>query len=123
MEKEAFKKLMLQMVYFLGAYMKEFIIPKVKEAFDKSKAVFVEALWDSMKDDLHEQVKSAVEYIERFFNTPEYEIKEKAILDIVFNNIELPLLAKPFKPIIRNMLKSKIREVIKSTIKKLNQQV
>ena len=123
MKKEAFKKLMLQMVYFLGAYMKEFIIPKVKEAFDKSKAVFVEALWDSMKDDLHEQVKSAVEYIERFFNTPEYEIKEKAILDIVFNNIELPLLAKPFKPIIRNMLKNKIREVIKSTIKKLNQQV
>jgi len=106
--------------FYLLAYAKTFLLPKVKEAFQKGKEQFIQTLWNSIKDEATEQVQTATEFVLRFFDSPSFKQKEEEILDVVFKNIKLPFILKPLKPLLRRMLKEKFEKLIKENIKKLN---
>lgn len=100
-------------------YCKEKFGPQIKESFKKAWQSFVDTLWDSVKDDFKAEITSTVQFIEHFFGTPDYKEKEEAIIDVLMKNVELPLVLRPFKGLLKSILRNKIRKLIEKTIKKL----
>jgi UDP-galactopyranose mutase len=95
-------------------------MPILKETFEKTKTYFINLLWDSVKEEFTCRVKSTVEFIETFFESPDYKEKEKAVIDTLFKNVNLPLFLKPFKPLLKKILKKKLRKLVEKYLKKLD---
>lgn len=93
--------------------------------WERLRGVFVKT-WDSVKEKLWNEIKEevracALELIldaETFLTSVEAQQKEKLIIDILMSKIELPFVLKPFKGLVRKILKSKIEETVQSLIKK-----
>jgi 2-hydroxy-3-keto-5-methylthiopentenyl-1-phosphate phosphatase len=120
MKMQILKEMLKQAWYWVLAYFTQFILPTLKESLSKTKEYFINLLWDSLKDQIIADAKSAVEFVNKYFNSLEYQEKEKDVLDTLFKNINLPLLLRPFKPLIRKMLKDKVHEVVKKYLNKLS---
>lgn len=120
MKMQILKEMLKQAWYWVLAYFTQFILPTLKESLGKTKEYFINLLWDSLKDQIIADAKSAVEFVNKYFNSLEYQEKEKDVLDTLFKNINLPLLLRPFKPLIRKMLKDKVHEVVKKYLDKLS---
>lgn len=101
-------------------YFKDKFGPQIKEGFKKAWQAFVNTLWDSVKDDFKAEVNSTVQFIEYYFNTPDYKEKEEAIINVLMKNVQLPLVLRPFKGLLKNIFRNKLRKLIEKTIKKLN---
>jgi 2-hydroxy-3-keto-5-methylthiopentenyl-1-phosphate phosphatase len=120
MKMQILKEMLKQAWYWVLAYFTQFILPTLKESLSKTKEYFINLLWDSLKDQIIADAKSAVEFVNKYFNSLEYQEKEKDVLNTLFKNINLPLLLRPFKPLIRKMLKDKVHEVVKKYLNKLS---
>ena len=120
MEKRTFKELLIQAGHYILAYFTHYLLPILKEAFLKTKTYFIENLWDMVKDELATQVKSTVVFVEQVMGTPEYKEKEKAVIDTLFKNVHLPLYLKPFRPLVKKILKGKLEKFVSKHLKKLD---
>lgn len=120
MNSEITKQAIKQVWVSLISYLTNFFLPILKRAAEKTKEYFVNILWDMVKEDFAEQAKSTVEFIERFFDSPDYRDKERDIINTLFKNVELPLLLRPFKPFLKKVLKGKIRKLIGKYLRKFN---
>ena len=128
---EIIKKILLEIFYFVKAYFTNYLFPKIKEAFLETKNYFIEfknhfleALWDKVREDLHEHLEMAIQEANEYFASASYEVKEKIVVDYIFDHIHLPLLLRPSKKVAEKMLKKKIRELISDKLdqlQKLNQ--
>lgn len=120
MNKTVLKELIKQAWYYIRAYIVSYLIPILKETLEKTKNYFIDLLWESVKEEFTTKAKVAVDIINEFFNSPDYVEKEKAVIDTLFKNVNLPVLLKPFKPILKKVLNKKIDKVIKKYIAELN---
>ena len=118
--QKAFQKFIAWCWYYLFEYFRTFLFPQIKEAFLEAKDKFLEDLWNRIKDDVHGHAEQAVEHVKKYVESTDYEVREKAALDIIFKKINLPLVLKPFKPLIRHIFKQKIRAFIADSLKKLD---
>lgn len=100
-------------------YITNYIMPKIKEAFEKAKEKFVEILWNEVKEDMELHIKSAIEYIQKFFRSAEYEVKEQVAIDTLFNRVKLPILLKPFKSLLKKTFKKKLKKLISEGLNNL----
>lgn len=112
MNKEILKKALIQAWYFLLAYLKSYLVPSVIEALQKTKEYFISTLWDTVKEDIYANLHSSITFVEEFLESSTYEEKEKAVLDNLFQKVQLPLLLRPFKSVIKSMLKGKLKQLI-----------
>lgn len=120
MNKELFKAMAKQLWAYIFSYFVHYLYPSIKESLIKTYEYFIDCLWDSLKGKFTENIEVAVEYIEKFFNSPAYEEKEKEVMDVLFQNVDLPFVLKPFKPLLKKLLSNKIRALIGKYLKKLN---
>ena len=120
MDKKLLKEMAKQAWYYVLSYFTQYLWPIMKEALVKTKDYFIDILWDSVKDEFNATAKSTVEFIERFFDSPDYKEKEKAVIDTLFRNVDLPLPLKPFKPLLKKILRGKVRKLIGKYLKKLD---
>ena len=120
MDKNSLKEIAKQAGYYILAYFTHYLWPIIKEALLKTKDYFIGILWDSVKDEFTSTAKSTVEFVERFFNSTDYKEKEKTVIDTLFQNVNLPLPLKPFKPLLKKILKNKVRKLIGKYLKKLD---
>lgn len=118
--QKAFQKFVAWCWYYLFEYFRTFLFPQIKEALIRHKDAFLEDLWNSIKDDIHEHAEQAVEYVKKYVESTDYEVREKAALDAIFQKVNLPLVLKPFKPLIRHIFKQKIRAFIADSLRKLD---
>jgi hypothetical protein len=95
-------------------------MPILKETFKKTKDYFINLLWDSLKEEFSANIKSAVEFVDRYFNSLSYKEKEKDVIDTLFKNAKFPVLLRPFKPLLKKILKDKLHEFISKHLKALN---
>lgn len=84
------------------------------EAWDSIK----EKLWDSIKEEIKQCTLELIIDAEAYLTSVETQQKEKLIIDMVVSSMELPLLLRPFKIIIKKILKSKIEETVKNLLSK-----
>lgn len=132
---ELLKKILKETFYFLKAYFTNYLFPIIKdvikdtrenfsEYIEEIKNYFIEALWSRIKDDIHEHLDMAIQEVNTFFASASYEMKEKIIIDYIFDHIHLPLLLRPSKFIAKKIFKKKVHEFIAEKLKdlhKLNQ--
>ena len=114
------KEILNQIKCYIVAYFAHYLAPLLKETLESTKEYFINLLWESVKEEFTCRVKSAVEFIERFFDSPDYKEKEKAVIDTLFKNVNLPLPLKPFKPLLKKILRGKLHKLIEKYLKKLD---
>lgn len=115
MKKEIIKKA----IYFIISYFKVFLLGKIKEAFFKSKDYFISLLWNEIKEDVKGHIKDIAENVESFFKSEEYEFKERIITDALFEKVKLPLLLRPTKPLLKNIIKNEIKKFVGNYLKSI----
>ena len=120
MKNEVIKAVAKQCWYYITAYITHYLVPIIKENALKTKDYFIDLLWNSLKTEFANRAKSATEYIEKFFNSPDYNQKEKEVIDILFRNVNLPLFLKPFRPILKRILHKKVQKLVSKYLKKIN---
>ena len=84
------------------------------EAWEKIK----EFLWTKIKEDVKACAVQIIKDAEAFLTSVEAAEKEEAILDAIMAKIELPLLLKPFKKLVRNIIKGKLEDLVKAALGK-----
>ena len=102
----------------LTAEFKENLLPKVKEAFKEAFKEFLGIFWKYIKDEVILSARRSLKLIAALMTSPEAQEKKEAIVDLIMLKIKLPLLLRPFKGLIRNMVSDKIDEVLKKVIGK-----
>lgn len=117
---EILKEAIIKCYYYIKEYFVSYLFPIIKETFIETKNYFISSLWDKIKENINEQLEMAIQEVEIFYNSASYEIKEKIIIDYIFDNIKLPLLLRPSKFIAKRILKNKIREFITDKLNKLH---
>ena len=100
------------------AYLQAKLFDKVKAAFLKGLAAFRDILWEELKDDIVACAKETVAEAEVFLASEEAETKKELILDAIMIKIELPIVLRPFKGIIRRILKAKLEDLVKDLLAK-----
>ena len=118
MDKQTIKELLKQMWYYISAYFTHYLLPILMDTLNQTKNYFIELLWASVKDEFTRATKSAVKFIERFFDSPSYKEKEEAVIDVLFQNVDLPLVLKPFKPLLKKIFRNKVRRLVEKNLKK-----
>lgn len=122
-KSQLIKKILKEFWFFILAYITDYLFPKIKEIFDKNKDKVLGYLWNEIKDDLKLHITGVIIHVEEFFNSATYEIKEKIIVDSLFEKIKLPLLLKPMKSLLKKILKSKIHAFIQENLKKVHKKI
>lgn len=113
---EALKKLGVQLVNYIKTELWGKVVDAAKEAFK----VFVDELWDSVRDEIHDKLQSAITFINYYFDTEDAKERQEMIIETLMQNIELPILLKPFRGLIKRILRSKLEKVVQEGLKKLN---
>ena len=119
MDKKLLKELIKQAWFQVIAYITHYLLPIIKDALIKTKEYFISLLWETLKEEFTTKAKSAVDLIEKYFNSSDYEEKEKAAIDALMQKVNLPFLLKPFKPILKKVLKGKLKKLVEKYLKKL----
>ena len=120
MFKNAFQKFLAWCWWYFYGYFQAFLFPQIKEAFLEAKDKFLEDLWSRIKDDVHEHAEQAMEHVKEYVESTNYEVREKAAIEAIFKKVNLPIVLKPFKPLIKHIFKQKVRALIADSIKKLD---
>lgn len=89
----------------------------------KLKDLWEVKLREFLKEQLHELVQQAIEEVSKLRDSVEYELKREEIYNTLFDKLNLPWILKPFKWIIKKMLKDEIEKRISDTLEKLRQAI
>ena len=89
----------------------------------KLKDLWVEKLKGYLKEQLEQLAKDAIDEISKLRDTVEYELKREEIYTNIFNNIKLPFFLKPFRGILRNMLKEEVEKRVTGALEALKKSI
>lgn len=78
-----------------------------------------EYLKQKLKEDVEGIVHVIAEQVKEYRETPEYIEKKDAVYDKIFEGLKLPLLLKPFKGIIKIILKDNIDKKVNELLEKI----
>lgn len=120
---QLFKKIIKEFWFFVLSYFTSYLFPKIKEAFLNSKEQFLEYLWSSIKEDFKLNIEEVIKHVENFFKSTTYELKEKIIVDSLFEKVKLPVVLRPFKALLKKILKDKIHAFIKENLEKVHKKL
>ena len=119
MNKKIFAEVVKQLWYYVLAYFTHYIMPIIKETLEKTKDYFINLLWNTLRERFTEIAEPAVEFMEKYFSSMEYQQKEKDIIDTIFRNANFPILLRPFKPLLKKILQDKLHDLINSCLEKI----
>ena len=110
----------MEAYYYVVAYFRSYLFPTIKEAFIRGKESFIEYLWGTIKADVETTLQEIKESAYKFLDSTEYEVKEKFIIEAIFEKVKIPFF---LKPIFKRILKKKIRKVISESIEKFSKKL
>ena len=102
----------------IGNYLKNKLFIRLKDVLVRTWLSIKDALWKEIKLEVRACAREAIKDAEIFLASVEAQEKEKLILDVVMSKIELPFVLKPFKSIIRKILKNKIEDTVIELLQK-----
>lgn len=77
-------------------------------------------LKDELRDQIHSLIVRGVNLAQAYHNTEDYQMKKDSVLNFVFKNIQLPVILKPFKGLIRSILSNNIEKQIDKAFTAIN---
>ncbi len=106
------KQILLTYLKPVKDYCKSVVIPYLIGTLKKIGKPFVEALWKQLKKDIRNQLILGLGKVSEYVTTDDAKEKEKFLLDFIMSNINLPFALKPFKGLIKNIIKGKLEKFI-----------
>ena len=100
------------------AFYKENLQQKVREGLKLAAKAFMDTFWTYIREDVILSARKSLKLITALMTSPEAKEKKEAIIDLIMLKIKLPIVLRPFKFIVRNMISNKIDEVIKELLGK-----
>lgn len=100
------------------AFYKENLQQKVREGLKLAAKAFMNTLWTYIREDVILSARKSLKLIAALMTSPEAKEKKEAIIDLIMLKIKLPIVLRPFKFVVRNMISNKIDEVIKELLGK-----
>lgn len=77
-------------------------------------------LKDALKAQLDDLIHRGINYVNAYYKSEDYEKKKEEIVNFIFKNIQLPLILKPFKGLVKAILITSIEKQIEKGIEALN---
>ena len=114
MEKVILKELLQRS----GIWLKNRLWERLKGVFIRAWDSIKEKLWNEIREEVRASARELIADAETFLTSMDAQEKEKLIIDILMSRIELPFVLKPFKGLMRKILKSKIEETVQSLLQK-----
>ena len=114
----AYSVYLQKILSFLTEYWKKYLWKKVHVALLKSLETFKNALWNEVKDSVREQAKVALETAKAYYSQEQVKVKKEQLISQIVDKVELPLLLKPFKKLIKHYISTKVEKVILDSLQK-----
>lgn len=89
----------------------------------KLKDLWLENLKDYLKEQLEQLAKDAIDEISKLRDSVEYELKREEIYKTIFDKIKLPFFLRPFRSILRNMLKEEVEKRVTGALEALKKSI
>lgn len=99
-------------------YFKQIAFPCLLKTIKEIGKPFIEALWKQLKKDIRNQLILGLGKVSEYVTTNDAKEKEKFLLDFIMSNINLPFALKPFKGLIKSILKCKLEKFIHLSLMK-----
>lgn len=99
-------------------YYKENLQVRVRESLRIAVHAFIESLWECMKDVILDSARKSLELIRVIWQSAEVKEKKKAIIEVIMLRIKLPLVARPFKGLIKKMISNKVDDIVEDLLGK-----
>lgn len=96
---------------------------KLLEAFHKAFNNFLETFWDSIREEVKEQVIATCDFVQNHLKHPDIQSKKNEIVKYVMEKIKFPLILKPFKGVIENGIKQEVENLVDNAIEQIKNSV
>lgn len=123
MDKQAIIRILKNSWFFFLEYFRTYAFPSIRETVIKHKDQFINDLWESLKEGIKQELKVAIAHINQYLESPSYEEKEAFLINLICKNIKLPLILKPLRPVLKNILKGKLKALISENLNKLDKTI
>ena len=110
------KKILIEVLYKLLEYIKKELGYKIISGLKKALKSFARTLWSELKDEIRKQLILGIEKAHEYCLSEDAKLKEEFILDFIMKHIELPVILKPFKGIVRNIIKGKLEKFVHAVL-------
>lgn len=91
---------------------------KLIEGLKVATKAFLETLWEFIRDDVILSARKSLQLLTELVKSDAGQAKKAFIVDIVLQKINLPIILRPFKGLIRKLLADKIEEAVIALINK-----
>ena len=112
------KILIRELLKRAGIWLKNRLWERLKEAVLRAWESVKESLWREIEIEVKACARELIIDAETFLKSAEAEQKEKIIVDVLMTKIELPVVLRPFKGIIKKILRSKIHDTVRALLEK-----
>ena len=85
---------------------------KLLEGLKVAGKAFIDALWEFIREDVILAARKCLKKIEEVINSQEGKDKLDKIVELIMQKIKLPIVLRPFKGLIKKMIKDKIEDVL-----------
>ena len=111
MDKEVFIK--------IAEFYKENLQEPIREAFKQAVSAFLKAFWEYVKEYVIASARKSIFLIESFLISDSGKEKKEAVVELIMSRLQLPLPLRPFKFLIKKILRGKIDEVVNGALDKI----
>lgn len=91
---------------------------KFLEGIKKAGEAFIKILWGYIKEEVIVSARQSLELLSELVKSDAGQQKKEFIVDIIMQKIELPILLRPFKGLLKKILSNKIEQAVETIINK-----
>ena len=111
MDKEVFIK--------IAEFYRENLQEPIREAFKRAVSAFLKAFWEYVREYVIASARKSIFLIESFLISDSGKEKKEAVVEIIMSRLQLPLPLRPFKFLIKKILRNKIDDVVNGALDKV----
>lgn len=92
------------------------VLTKLIEGIEIAGKEFIKILWGYLREEVILSARKSLGIIKTYLESADGISKKEEIINLIMLKIKLPLVLKPFKGLVRNIVKDKIDDVIKELL-------
>ena len=109
------KNIFIEIVKFYRENLQE----PIREAFKYALSAFLKAFWEYVREYVIASARKSIFLIESFLISDNGKEKKEAVVEIIMSRLQLPLPLRPFKFLVRKILRDKIDDVVNGALEKV----
>ncbi len=109
------KNIFIEIVKFYRENLQE----PIRKAFRYALSAFLKAFWEYVREYVIDSARKSIFLIESFLISDSGKEKKETVVEIIMSRLQLPLPLKPFKFLVKKILRDKIDDVVNGALEKV----